>query len=219
MIRNLILLATLFVTLLNVQTQNKSLDSIKTLKEFVAFSKKGKWKEARNKKGVTLNYRDLLFYDIETRLLSAKFKLKYNNIDSLISHIKEPKYIKLWNSSVKDVDILKNEDTNWISHTTYAIPFPFKQQDLVARSTISKEGNSLIISSKSLPNYIQLKKGINREGYNLSEWRLTKSINGIIDVEFSTISLTNSSIPRFLKDPIIQRKLLSSFIKLKEKFL
>jgi hypothetical protein len=220
MIKSVILLAIMLVTLENVQAQNESLDSIQTLKEFVAFSKKGKWKEARNKKGVSLNYRDLVFSSsIKTRQLSAKFKLDSCNLDSIIAHIKLPKYVKLWNEGVRDINILKKGDDNWVSHTTYNIPFPFKQQDLVTHSIISQQENKVILYSKSLPDYISPKKGVTREGYNLSEWRLTKSVNGTIEVEFCVISLTNSSIPRFLKDPIIQRKLLTSFINLKENLL
>lgn len=183
MIRTVILLATLFVTLVHVQAQNKSLDSIKTLKEFVSISKKGKWKEARNKKGVTLNYRDLVFSDdIQTRQLSAKFRLKSNHIDSLISHIKQPKHVKLWNDGVKAIHILKNNTTDWITHTTYAIPFPFKQQDLVTRSTIYHNEKTLTLSSKSIPHFIKPQKGVTREGYNLTEWRFSKSENGFINV-------------------------------------
>lgn len=220
MIRTTFLLTTLFLPLVYTIAQNKSLDSIKTLKEFVSISKKGKWKEVRNKNGVSLNYRNLVFSDdIETRQLSAKFKLKSNNIDSIISHIKQPKHVKLWNDGVKKIFILKNNHSNWITHTTYAIPFPFKQQDLVTHSTISKKKNTLILSSKSIPNFIKHQKGVKREGYNLSEWRLTKSKNGIINVEFSALSLTKSKIPRFLRDPIIQRKLINSFINLKENLL
>lgn len=220
MIRTVILLAVLFVTLIDVQAQNESLDNINTLQELVSKAKKGKWKQVKHENSVSLNYRDLVISGaIETRELSAKFKLYSCNIDSIISHIKLPNHVRLWNDGVRDVNILKNDDTNWISHTTYDIPFPFKQQDLVTLSTISQEDNILILSSKSLPNFIKPQKGITREGYNLSEWRLTKSPNGIIDVEFCAVSLTKSNIPRFLRDPIVQRMLLNSFINLKEGLL
>ena len=220
MIRTVTLVATLFVASINVHAQNESLNQIHTLKEFVSIAKKGKWKEVKYKKGVSLNYRDLVISDtIETRQLSAKFKLNYCTIDSIIAYIKLPKHVRLWNDGIKDICILKNESSSWISHTTYNIPFPFKQQDMVTYSTISQKGNVFIISSKSLPNYIKPKRGVTREGYNVSEWRLTRSSNEIIDVEFSAISLTKSSIPRFLKDPIIRRKLVNSFINLKENLL
>jgi hypothetical protein len=220
MIRTVTLVATLFLTLINVQAQNESLDNVKTLKAFVSIAKKGKWKEVKYKKGVSLNYRDLVVSDtIKTRQLSAKFKLNYCTIDSIISHIKLPKHVKLWNDGVKDIRLLKNEGSSWISHATYNIPFPFKQQDLVTYSTLSQEGNLYIISSTSLPNFIKPQKGVTREGYNLSEWRLTIAANEIIDVEFCAISLTKSNIPRFLKDPIIRRKLVNSFINLKDNLL
>ncbi|MEC3908122.1 hypothetical protein VOI54_13915 [Tamlana sp. 2201CG12-4] len=220
MTRTIILLATLCTLSLEVQAQNESLNDINTLQEFVSIARKGQWKEVKYKKGVSLNYRNLVVSDtIETRELSAKFKLQFSNIDSIVSHIKQPKHVRLWNDGVRDVNLLKNGVTNWISHTTYDIPFPFKQQDLVTHSTITQKHNTIILSSKSLPDFIEPQKGVTREGYNLSEWRLTTSENGTIEVEFYAVSLTKSNIPRFVRDPIIQRKLINSFINLKERLL
>lgn len=215
----ILLLTTLFISLINLQAQNKLLDSINSLQEFVYLSKKGKWKEVKKKKGISLNYRDLIFNDtIKTRLLSAKFKLNSNNFDSVIYHLKLPKHIKLWNNGIRDINILKSEDSYWVSHAIYDIPFPFKQKDLVTYSTISKKDSFLILSSKSLPNFIKPQKGVTREGYNLSEWRLKLSTNSTIDVEFCALSLTKSKIPKFLRDPILQRILVKSFANLKESF-
>ncbi|MDT0551994.1 hypothetical protein [Urechidicola vernalis] len=220
MIRSVVLLATIFVAFIELQAQNVTLEGINTLQEFVSKTKKGSWEEVKNKKGISINYRDLVVSEtIETRELSVRFNIKYSSIDSLIAHIKMPKHVRNWNDAVREISLLINNKRSWISHTVYDIPFPFKQQDLVTYSTLNKDGDVIILSSKSIPNYIQPKKGVHREGYNLSEWRLTTSNNEVVEVEFCAISLTNSSIPRFLKDPIIQRNLINSFINLKQGLL
>ena len=218
MIKKTILFMLLFTIQNIIIGQNNKLDNVQDFQDFVSKAKKGKWKQVRNKKGVSLHYRSLsLFDEIETRQMSAKFQVSSNLLDTIITQIKEPENIKLWNESIREVKLLKNDATNWILHSVYKIPFPFAQQDLVASYLLTKKRDTLILSSKSLPKYIKEKKGVTRESYNLSQWLLIRRDNGEIDVEFSAISLSNSTIPRFIKDPIIQRKLLKSFIKLKER--
>lgn len=216
MFRTVILITVAAITTVKAQAQNEFLGKINTLEGLVSIAQKGRWEEVNNQDGVSINYRDLTIGEtIKTRQLLVKFRLKSPSIDSLIPKIKLPKHIKTWNDGVRDVRILENKGTKWILHTTYDIPFPFKQQDLVTQSTLSKEKTTTILSSKSLPNYIKKRAGVKREGYNFSEWRFKTSTNGFIEVEFSAVSLTPSKIPRFLGDPIIQQTLLKSFIKLK----
>lgn len=220
MFRTVILITVAAITTVKAQTKNEFLDKINSLEGLVSIAQKGKWEEVNNKDGVSINYRDLIIADtIKTRQLLVKFRLKSPSIDSLITQVKLPKHIKIWNDGVSDVKILENKDTKWISHTTYNIPFPFKQQDLVTQSTLTKKENTIILSSKSLPNYIKQQEGVKREGYNFSEWRFKAMANSIVEIEFCAISFTPPRFPKFLRDPIIQRTLINSFVNLKEKAL
>nr|WP_299337801.1 hypothetical protein [Allomuricauda sp.] len=195
--------------------QNTALDSVTDLNEFERLAEKGPWEIAKQKKGVTLSYRKLKVADtLNIRELSASFKTS-SSIDSIIAYIKQPPKIKEWNEAVRFNELLYGEDSTWVSHTTFDIPYPFPQQELVSKYTINHKDKKVIVSSRSVPNYITLKKGINRERYNWGNWLLLPLDNGLVQVTFSAVSLSNSSIPRFIKDPIIKRKLVNSFIKLK----
>lgn len=198
--------------------QNKELDAIRNLQEFVAAAKKENWKQAKQKNGITIIYRKLELFDtINVRELMVKFTVS-GTIDSILSEIKQPDNLKTWNYGIRRAKILKDMDTNWILHTVYKIPFPFSQQDLVASYSTEKRKDVIVISSKSSPDFIKPIKGITREGYNLSQWLLIPRNNGLFEIKFSAISITNSRIPRWIKDPLIQRMLLKSFGKFKNSF-
>ena len=196
-------------------SQNVALDSITRLQEFERLAQKGPWEIAKQKKGVTLSYRKLKVADtLNIRELSASFTI-LSTIDSIIEYIKQPLRIEEWNEAVRFSELLHSEDSTWVSHTTFDIPYPFPQQELVSKYVVNQDDKKVIISSQSVPNYTKLKEGINRERYNWGKWLLLPLDNGLVQVTFSAVSLSNSSIPRFIKDPIIRRKLVNSFIKLK----
>lgn len=196
--------------------QGSSVDSINSFDEFIELSKKSKWKQARERQGVSIHYRNLnLFNEIKTRQIAARFRLKTRSLDSVIALIKQPEKIEAWNDAVRKVELLINNDQNWIAHTVYDIPFPFTQQDLVAHYFLEERNDKFVISSKSLPDYILPKDGFSREGVSFSQWQLIPMENGELYVEYSALTLSNSRVPAFIKDPIIQNKLLNSFIKFK----
>jgi hypothetical protein len=199
--------------------QNKELNAIPNLQEFIAASKTENWKHAKQKNGITISYRKVVLFDtIKTRELMVKFTVS-GTLDSILAQIKQPDKLRLWNNGVRHAKVLKDNDSNWVLYTEYKIPFPFSQQDLVASYTIEKRENTVVISSKSLPDFIEPIKGLTREGYNLSQWLVIKKDNGLFEIKFSAISLTNSSIPRWIKDPVIRGMLLKSFSKFKDRLL
>jgi hypothetical protein len=195
------------------------LDSIPNLQEFVAAATKEEWKQAKQKNGITLSYRKLELFDtIKTRELLVQFTVS-GTIDSILSQIKQADNLKTWNDGIRSAAVLEENDANWIMHTVYKIPWPLSQQDLVASYATEKRTDTIVIASKSLPDFIAPTKGITREGYNLSQWLLIPKDNGLVEVKFSAISLTNSSIPRWIKDPLLQGMLIRSFSKFKKRLL
>lgn len=203
-----------------IWSQSNTLPTVTNFDEFIKLAEKGKWIEARNTNDIQISYRSLsLNKNIKTREMRISLAITPCELDSIIKYIKTPNLIKQWNKSVRKVKLLENNPNNWIIHTTYKIPFPFAQQDLVASYHLKRDTDSFTLLSESIPDYIPVKKGITREGYNLSKWYINNSNNEKTTITFSVISLSNSSIPRFIKDAIIQRKLLNSFINLKESLL
>jgi hypothetical protein len=215
MIRKIILLAAFIASIQLVQAQNDKLDDIDNLQEFVNIAKKGKWKQAQDQDGIRIYYRDLeLFDSLETREMSLKLGVS-GTIESILSQLKQPVKLKSWNDGIRSAEMLRDNNDNWVLHTVYKIPWPFSQQDMVSEYSIEQGKDTVLISSKSVPDFIKPIKGVTREGYNLSQWLITSKNNGLFEIKFSAISLTNSSIPRWIKDPLLQRMLIKSFKKLK----
>jgi glutamine amidotransferase PdxT len=67
-----------------------------------------------------------------------------------------------------------------------------------------------------LPGYIEPLKNVTRQQLYFGKWELIAHNNTTTEVKFSALSVSKSGIPRFIRDPIIQRKLLNSFSSLKE---
>ena len=127
--------------------QNKELDAIGTLQDFVAAAKKGNWEQAKQKNEITVSYRELeLFDNIETRELLVEFTV-LGTIDSILSQLKRPDQLKSWNEGIRSAKLLKDAAPDWILHTVYKIPWPFSQQDLVASYSIEKRKDTIVISS------------------------------------------------------------------------
>ena len=200
-------------------SQNIDLDAIDDLQDFVAVAKKGEWKHRKQKDGISISYRNLeLFDSIKTRELMLKFTVS-GTIDAIVSQIKQPGKLLSWNEGIRNATMLRDTDNNWILHTIYKIPWPFAKQDIVAKYRIEQRKDTLLITSKSLPNFIKPIKGSTREGYNLTQWSIVPKNNSLYEIKFSAISLTNSSIPRWIKDPLLRRMLRKSFGNFKNGFL
>ncbi|MGJ5640903.1 hypothetical protein [Formosa sp. S-31] len=198
-----------------VRAQKAHIKQMETLEDFIAHSKITDWEVVQQKDGVVVSYRDLEFNDtIITRELCVKFKTQ-STVEKVYELVVNPNKITDWNDAIKSMKTLKQTDSYWIAHSIYNIPFPLTKQDLVAKYWLERTPESLIIHVKAVPDYIPEVKGLAREAYNLSQWTFTPQQSGFIDVEFTGITLSDSKIPRFIKDPIIQRKLLHSFLTLK----
>lgn len=204
---------------MNVQQicgQHHLTKTVTSLQEFTALAEKGTWKTVQQKDGITIKYRSLIISDsLKTRELSASF-ITSTVKDSVLSYLKFPSKIKLWNSNFKEISILEDNESHWISHTIYNIPYPFSQQDLVAENRFFHKGFSTLISSRAIPNYMQPLKNHSREKFHLAEWKLTTLSNTETLLTYSVVSIAKSNIPRFIKDPIIQNKLLNSLLDLKK---
>lgn len=206
---------TTIVNIAKALAQNNVLDSITELRQFTAMARVSDWEPVKQKQGVLVKYRKLNIGDtLKVRELSVHFTVNAS-LDSIVFNLKQPFKIEIWNEVVRESSLLKNGDSNWISHIIYNIPYPFSQQDLITGYTLKNVNKNIVITTRSLPGYIAPLKGVHRERFNLGQWVLSPDNSGKISVTFSAVSLSNAKIPRFIKDPIIQKKLLNSFIKLK----
>ncbi len=176
----------------------------------------GKWKIERQGEGVTLSSRWLEFGDaLKTRELLLSFVVS-SDMDYVCRNLKCPAQLRAWNDGVRELNLLESGDSVWITHIVYAVPPPFLQQDLVIKNIMRKENHRVTITMHALPDYIPPLKNVNRQKHYFGRMELKARENRNIAVRFSVISLSKSKIPRFIRDPIIQHKLYTSFVKLKE---
>lgn len=184
----------------------------KDLKQFTDRADKSAWKLAREKDQIQLQYRKLSLDDtLKVREMRVLFQT-VGSLNDLMRHIKHPEG---WNEGIRQYKLLESKDSVWISHTVYDIPKPLNQQDLVAQYSVQKNQDSTIILSYPIPYHIAPLEGIKREQFHLSRWVIKPLKNAKLEICFSVISLSNSSIPKFIKDPIVQRMFLNSFSNLK----
>lgn len=206
-------LSILFICFINfAQAQDIDLASIRSFEDFVARSQKGVWTQAKERDGMDISYRDLvLSEDIETRQIRVHCTVENTSLEAIMDAIRDQEKVVDWNESIKESVMLSDQVQNWITHTMFDIPFPFSKRDLVAQYEQYSEGGIHYVHSVAIPTYIPEIDNVERDIYSYSQWVLTPIGENSYDVSFSVITLASSSIPRFLKDPIVQGTLLDSF--------
>lgn len=215
-LKNIIIGVLLITVFKYTNAFSQTIDEITRIDDFLALTSKDDWKVVKETEGVTLKYRWLYIGDsIKTRELSLCYETSQNSGD-VLRKIKEPLKIKEWNSSVRSHINLENNESNWVSHTIFDIPYPFTQQDLVVFNVQSDKNGITTIYMHASADFIAQKEGVERQRFYLGSWVLTPKYDNLLEVKFSAISLSTSKIPRFIRDPIIHNRILNSFVKMKE---
>lgn len=213
----LVLLSGLTINKTIVTAQEALLKDLKNINQVVALaSSLGPWETIRQDQGVSLISRWLSFGDtLKTREISSRFVVN-TNMQGILTNLVEPDRFKDWNDGVRSVRVFSRDDTSWITHIVYDIPQPFSQQDLVIMHEMKTHGRKILVNMYAVPDYVPPLKNINRQRLYFGQWELRALNSKQTEVSFSAISFSKTNIPRFLRDPIIQNKLIRSFIRLKE---
>lgn len=184
--------------------------------ELIAQAECSKWQMIKKEDGVEISSRWLNFGDtLKTREVALHFTVDVIAED-LLHNIRSKSALIQWNCGVRELNIVQSSSSTWITDLVYDIPYPFSQQDLVTKNTIHKTDRDIVIDVNAEPDIVKIRDNVNRQRYYFGQWRITTLPSGETEVSFSAISFSKSNIPRFIRDPIVYGKLLSSFIKLKE---
>lgn len=209
-----LILATYISNRINAQTiQSRKQTNFEYL---LAKAKCSSWQVVKDGEGVDISTRWLNFGDtLETREIATRFKVDATVME-VLNNLRSQTALKQWNSSVREVQVISSTDSTWVTHIVYDIPYPLSQQDLVTMNTIVDQCDNVVIDVNAKPDLVKMRNNTYRQRSYFGQWQITALGNGITEVRFSAISFSKSNIPRFIRDPIVQSKLLSSFIKLKE---
>ena len=187
----------------------------KDLPDLLERSKLGPWETARTSNGVCLSYRDVnLPNGASTRQLLVEIQAKAPK-ENVVAWIKNPSKLEVWNEGIRSSSLLEASQSKWVLHTVYDIPYPLSQQDLIAEYHLDEFKDSIVIQTIAKPEFREAIEGYTREKFNYGQWKIVINANKELKIAFSVITLSNTSIPAFIKDPIIQRKLIRSFSNLK----
>ena len=211
-----IIAALLQLVNLNVYGQNKAVDKDISIQTLLDIAKCGKWQTIKEREGVEISYRWLSYGDtLKTREIALNFRVEAT-AHKVLENLRTKSALTKWNHGVKELNVYTKTDSLWITHTVYDIPYPLSEQDLVTRNHIVTNDEVIIIDVTAAPDLVIQNDNINRQRYYFGRWSLASQADGATKVRFSAISFSKSNIPRFIRDPIVQNKLLSSFITLKE---
>jgi hypothetical protein len=164
----------------------------------------GKWKLARNDSGIK----------IFTRWINVdnSFKVRQLKGEMVIDHpvvyvsnyIKDDEIASQWlNRTLEHKKIQSIGQNEWMTYTLFNLPWPFDNQDLVAKNTIHKSGENIVIQVDGMPDFIPEKQGINRIENFEGLWRLTRVGNDKTRVEYTIVTKVKPIAPRWITDPII----------------
>ncbi len=118
----------------------------------------------------------------------------------------------------------KSSPNQWISYTVYAIPWPFKKQDLLSEYTLSQDQyeKNYYIQVKGLdqtPAQLRALIGVNRKYKRLSnyraEWHIKETEQGRSRVVFTASSTDPPPFPRWMMDPVLVRLFADNFSRFK----
>ena len=199
--------------------QHASLKDSKNISQVIALAICGPWETIRQEQGISLRSRWLTFDEtLKTREISLRFVVN-SDVQGVLVNLADPERFRTWNDGVRSLRMIKRSDSTWITHIVYDIPQPFSQQDLVIMHEMITESRRTIIQMVAVPDAVPLLKNVNRQQHYFGQWELVSINSTQTEVKFNAISFSKTNIPRFIRDPIIQNKLMQSFIRLKEQSL
>lgn len=196
--------------------QQRTWSNMDDIRQVTQLASAGNWELIKRERGVTMRSRWLTFGDsVTTREISLQF-VTTADLQNVLANLMQQEKMLGWNNEVRSLQLLKQDGATWITHIVYDIPYPFSQQDLVVKNILINESDKAIILMSAIPSYIPPLRNVTRQQLYFGQWELSPLANGITQVRFSAISFSKSSIPRFIRDPIIQNRLFQSFVRLKE---
>lgn len=173
------------------------------------------WEIIKQSNGITLSYRWILDDNNDpTREMKAEFIINAEMQRILPQFINPDKYIK-WAVGIRECEIEKIDENNWINYTLIEYPWPFKKKDIVTNYSFQKTDQDIQINVRSKPSFIPEKDGITRINHFKGFWHLISLEKGKTFIEYIASSNTKPLLPRFIQDPIVQDICIGSLCDLK----
>ncbi len=167
-------------------------------------------------KNVRLFYRNVTLPNGEyTRELKAECIVRGIK-HSILEHLKSQEHLKLWMQNIKNVNVLKDEDSkNWYTYIHYGLPWPLNDQDCILKFSLIENYNGYHILYYAVPDYSKKENDVDRINIMQGKWDIRSLPNGYCKVEYTVATERNINFPRWAADPFVHRNLIESINSLK----
>jgi len=174
------------------------------------------WVFTQSDNGVS-HYERWVTVNSELKVRERKVEMEIRgNFDKAVHFLADQTNCKQWMRGVKMVDGVYVASNGVVSHTIMNLPWPFKDQDMVALCELELLSRSSVrIKITSWPNaFPSNSKCIRIKDYQAS-WELTRISNDKIKIVFWVIARDAPRFPRVIQDPIVKKIFRENFNDLK----
>ncbi|MFB6317454.1 hypothetical protein [Saccharicrinis sp. FJH54] len=174
------------------------------------------WKTAKESDGIVISYRWINISDtFKTREMKTVLFIDATP-ETIIKQFKSDEKLNYWTAGSRNCSVLQHKDNQWITHTTYDMPWPFTSNDLITRYRAVISDAYTTLTMECIPDFIPVQPDVSRIKHYSAYWILKPQQNGGTKVEFCTVSFTRPLFPRFIQDPVLQDIMIDSMNKFRK---
>ncbi|MFV8838272.1 hypothetical protein [Salinimicrobium soli] len=151
----------------------------------------------------------------EVREMKAEFLVKAA-IPDILEHFRSPAKLIKWQTSTEECTIKELEPEQWRTYLRFDLPWPFRSKDLVTHNSLRKGAGTATITARSTPNALPQKNKTDRILSLECQWSFRSAGEEGTKVIYTSISYDEPEFPRFIADPVVQRRILKNFGLLRE---
>ncbi len=179
-------------------------------------TKKSEWVLAKAQNDINISYRWIfLKNDQKIREMKTDFFVQ-TDVNSILKQFTNSSKLKNWQNSADECKVTKSTENQWKTYMSFSLPWPFKNKDLVMQNQLVEAEKFTLIKMKSDPDAEPIYKNKNRIYSLESEWKFLPQKNGTTRVIYTTLTYDKPEFPRYVTDPIIQKRMFQSIELLKK---
>ena len=145
--------------------------------------------------------------------------IAHSELNNILEAFKREENLKNWMPYLESSEVLHEDDQGWIAFQIMRLPWPFDRKYCQVRYSIrSLDEHEFIVDSELIPLSGQAES---QQEYKEMDYFASRWTARILDddestkITFETTSQAKPILPRWMQDPIIQKVMIRSFLKLK----
>ncbi len=180
------------------------------------FSKENPWEKVESTSDITIYERWIdVSPTLSVRERKCELQLK-TNYNKVIGTLVNPAMTSYWMENVNNSFLIeKVNETKWYSYTSFAMPWPFDNRDLICVSSLKHHSNqSASIEIVSCEYLLPLKHNVKRLTNYKATWKIVDVGKGFVNLSFTAVTYKAPEYPRIIQDKVVRGAFLRSMLKL-----